>query len=163
MAGADPVTGWPRRRLWITLLAISVLLNLCFIAGAVWIRLHAPARPGFEQHYAHMAAELDLDPPQRTGFDEYVAAMRSRNEKMRQQVAPLIGAAWDEMAKPQVDSAQVLQLFDEAAEKRRGFQRETTAQTIDFLTILSPAQRGKFIALAREHRSAWLRSGGSNR
>ena len=26
--------------------------------------MHAPARPGFEQHYAHMAAELDLNPQQ---------------------------------------------------------------------------------------------------
>jgi len=157
MAGADAASGRPRRRLLITLLAISALLNLCFIAGAAWIHLNAPTRPNFEQHYRQLAAQLDLDPQQRIGFDKYVAAMRSRNEKMRQQVAPVIGAAWDEMAKPQADSAQILRLYDEAAEKRRVFQREATVQTLDLMSILSPAQRGKFVAFAREHRASWLR------
>jgi len=53
---------------------------------------------------------------------------------------------------------QIMRLFDEAAEKRREFQRETAAQTLDFLAILSPAQRSKFVAIARERRAPWLRS-----
>ena len=80
-----------------------------------------------EQRYQQMAGELDLTPGQRTGFDAYVAAMRTRTGKMRQQVAPLIGSAWEEIAKPQADGAQVMRLFDEAAEKRREFQREASA------------------------------------
>jgi Spy/CpxP family protein refolding chaperone len=84
--------------------------------------------------------------------------MRARTEKMRQQVAPLIGSAWEEIAKPQADEAQVMRLFDDASEKRREFQREATAQTLDLLAILSPAQRAKFVAIARERRASWLRS-----
>ena len=146
-------TGWRRRRILVILLILSLVLNFCFLAGAAWTRLQAPARwPDPEQRYQQMAAELNLEPQQRAGFDAYVAAVRTRTEKMHQQVAPLIGAAWEEIAKPQADAAQVMRLFDEAAEKRREFQREATAKTLDFLAILSPAQRSKFVAIAHERR-----------
>jgi uncharacterized membrane protein len=152
-------TGWPRRRLLVILLIVSALLNLFFVAGAAWTRLHASARwPSPEQRYQQMAAELDLNPQQRIGFDRYVAAMRARTENMRQQIRPLIGSTWDEIAKPDADVGQITRRFDEASEKRREFQREATVQTLDFLTILSPAQRSKFVAIARERRAPWLRS-----
>jgi Spy/CpxP family protein refolding chaperone len=151
-------TGRPSRRVLIILLVLSAVVNFCFLAGAAWTRLQAPARPvGPEQRYQQMAAELNLEPQQRAGFDAYVAAMRTRTEKMREQVAPLINAAWEEIAKPQADAEQVMRLFDEATEKRREFQREATAKTLDFLAILTPAQRGKFVAIAHERRAPWLR------
>jgi Spy/CpxP family protein refolding chaperone len=151
-------TGWLGGRVLVILLVLSVVLNLCFIAGAVWIRWHVPARwAGPEQRYQQMARELDLTPEQRTGFDAYVAAMRTRTGKMRQQVAPLIGSAWEEIAKPQADGAQVMRFFDEAAEKRREFQREASAETLKFLALLTPAQRGKFIMIARQRWAPGLR------
>jgi len=161
-ATAGPVgtapTGWPSRRVLVILLILSAILNFCFLAGVAWTRLHAPARgPGLEQRYQQLAAELALEPQQRVGFDAYVAAMRNRTEKMREQVAPLIGAAWEEIAKPQADVARVMSLFDEATEKRREFQREATAQTLAFLKVLSPAQRAKFVAIAHERRAPWMR------
>ena len=156
--GAAP-TGWPSRRVLVILLILSAVLNFCFLAGVAWTRLNAPARgPGLEQRYQRMAAELNLEPRQRAGFDAYVAAMRTRTEKMREQVAPLIGEAWEEIAKPQADVGRVMSLFDEATEKRREFQREATTQTLDFLKVLSPAQRAKFVQIARERRAAWRRS-----
>jgi len=157
-------TGWLSRRMLIILLAVSVVLNLCFVAGAVWMRWHAPARwAGAEQRYLQMAEQLDFTPEQKIGFDAYVAAMRARTEKMRQQVAPLMGSAWDEIAKPRADEAQVMRLFDEAAEKRREFQREASAQTLKFLAILPPAQRVKFVAIARERRGSRLSSAPAKR
>lgn len=164
MATAGPTgqpgtrTGWFQRRVLVVILVVSVVLNLCFVAGAVWTRWHVPARwAGPEQRYQQMARELDLTAEQRTGFDAYVAAMRARTEKMRQQVAPLIGSAWEEVAKPQADGAQVMRLFDEAAEKRREFQRQASAETLKFLALLTPAQRGKFVAIARERRAFRVR------
>ena len=163
MTAADPAsrrgtpTGWLSRRALVILLVVSAVLNLCFVAGAVWTRWHAPARwASAEQRYQKMAGDLDLDAQQRIGFDRYVAAMRARTDKMRQQVAPLIGTAWEEIAKPQADAVQVMRLFDEAAEKRREFQREASAQTLAFLAVLSPAQRSKFVAMARERRAPGL-------
>lgn len=148
----------PRRHLVITLVAISVALNLFFIAGALWTRLHPPADSlGMQERYEQMAAELKLDPQQRVAFDRYVAGMRSRVEDMHRQVDPLIAAAWREIAKPQTDTAQVMQLFDQATDKRRTFQRELTTETLGFLGLLSPDQRARFVQIAREHRAPWFR------
>src|SRR5713226_3778886 len=106
-AGTTAPINRPRRRLLLTLLALSIALNLFFVAGAAWSRLHARAEwPSPEQRYQRMAAELDLDSQQRIGFDRYVAAMRARAQNMREQVAPLIGAAWEEIGKPRADPAQ---------------------------------------------------------
>jgi uncharacterized membrane protein len=157
-AGSTRTPSSPRRHLLVTLVAISVALNLFFIAGAVWTRMHAPpGRTGPDERYEQMAAELKLDPQQRAAFDGYVTAMRARVEEMRQQVDPLIGSAWEEVAKPQTDTARVMGLFDQATEKRRAFQRELTTQTIAFLSQLSPEQRSKFVTIAREHRAPWFR------
>jgi uncharacterized membrane protein len=148
----------PRRHLIVTLVAISVALNLFFIAGALWTWLQPqPSRPATDQRYEQMAAELKLDAQQRAAFDRYVAAIRGRVDEMRQQVDPLIGGAWDEVAKPQADSARVNELFDQATEKRRAFQRDLTSQTLGFLAVLSPEQRGKFVQMARERRAPWFR------
>jgi uncharacterized membrane protein len=144
-------TGRTGRRTLVILLILSVALNVFFVAGAAWIRLHPPPRWGdLEHRYQRMEAELDLEPQQRTGFDAYVAAMRTRTQKMRQQAGPAMNKAWEEIAKPQADAAQVMRLLDEAAEARRDFQRETTARTLEFLATLTPAQRSKFVAIARE-------------
>lgn len=157
-AGSTSGVRSPRRHLLITLVAISVVLNLFFVAGAVWTRLHGPAvSVGTDERYEQIAAELSLDSQQRVAFDRYVAAMRARVEEMRQQIDPLIGNAWEEIAKPQTDTARVIAAFDEATEKRRSFQRELTTQTITFLALLSPEQRSKFVTIAREHRAPWFR------
>jgi len=154
----------PRRHLIVTLVAISVALNLFFIAGALWTRLQPAAdRAAPDQRYEQMAAELKLNPQQRPAFDRYVASVRSRVEEMRQQVEPLIGGAWEEVAKPQADAARVGELFDQATERRRAFQRDLTAQTLAFLAVLSPEQRSKFVAMARERRAPWFRSNRSTR
>lgn len=148
--------GVRRSRLWIALLAVSLVLNLCFIAGGVWSRLHPPAgRLDLAQRYQQMAAQLDLDSQQRATFDRYVGGIRSRTEQMRQDTDPLMSGAWEELAKPQPDIAKVERLFDEAAEKRRVTQHEATLQTIELLGTLSPTQRAKFVATMREWRAAW--------
>ena len=147
-----------RPRLLLALLALSIALNLFFIAGAAWFRLHGPARwQNSEQRYQRMAAELDLDAQQRIAFDRYVAAMRARTANMQLQMAPLIDSAWAEIAQPQADAVDIMRLFDEAAGKRREYQREAITQTLAFLAVLSPEQRTKFSAIARPH-PPWLRS-----
>jgi Spy/CpxP family protein refolding chaperone len=152
--GTSTAGGWPYRRIVYAALAVSLVLNVFFIAGAVWTGIQpAPAASrGFEPRYQQMAAELDLDAQQRAAFDRYVAAMRTRGERMRQQVGPLLNAAWEEAAKAPADRTQVLRLFEEASDKRRQFQHDALAQTLDLMAVLSPAQRTKFVALSRERR-----------
>jgi len=145
-----------RRRLVIAALTLSLALNLCFVAGVVWTRLHLhPGAADAAERFREMAAQLDLDPQQRVGFERYFRAMRARVDLMHEEVEPLLADAWSEVAKPQADEAQVLRLFDQAADKRRAFQREATSQTLAFLATLSPQQRARFVELAREHRTSW--------
>lgn len=157
-AGAPGRTSSPRRHLLITLVAISVALNLFFVAGAAWTWLHGPASGGADDRYEQMASELKLEPQQRAAFDRYVTTMRTRVEEMRRQIEPLIGGAWEEVGKPQAEAARVNELFDQATEKRRAFQRELTTQTLAFLSVLSPEQRSKFVAIVRERRAPWFRA-----
>ncbi len=141
--------------MWV-LLTLSVALNLCFVAGAVWIRVHPPAPPfGPSERLQRIAAELPLDPQQRQAFDRYAQAVHTLMEKMHQQVDPQISDAWSELAKPDADETRVSHALDEAGETRRGFMRAVTAETLSFLSTLSPEQRAKFVELARR-RLLWL-------
>jgi len=148
--------GGARRHLLWVLLTLSVALNLCFVAGAMWIRIHPPPPPmGPAERLQRIAAELPLDPQQRQAFDRYAQTVRTLMENMREEVEPLIGRAWSEVAKPEADETTVMQLFDEAAQSRRGFQRKLTAATLSFLSTLSLEQRAKFVEIARRRPAAW--------
>jgi Spy/CpxP family protein refolding chaperone len=140
-------------RLLAALLAVSLALNLFFIAGAAWTRLHPPPdEPGFDQRFSQMAAQLDLDSQQQAAFTRYEAAMRTRRAAMRLKVRPLFDAARQEIAKPQPDAARIQQLLDQAEVQHRAFQRQTIADTLAFAATLSPAQRAIFVAFERDHR-----------
>jgi Spy/CpxP family protein refolding chaperone len=155
-AGTTRRIGRPRPRLVLMLLALSVALNLFFVGGALWIRLHPPpALSRLEQRFQRISRTLDLTPQQRVGFNRYVEAMRDRTARMHRQLHPLYAAAWEEMTKPRADDAQVMRLFDEASAKRREFQREATSQTLAFMALLTPAQRAKFLAIVEAHWARW--------
>jgi len=154
-ANTAPTGGLPRNRVLAGLLAVSVVLNLCVVAGVGWTRFNAPALPPTAaERFAQLANELHLTPEQQVAYDKYVAAMRLRGERLRDDTEPLIAAAWAEIAKPQPDEAQVQQLFDDAATRRHVYQREALAETLALLATLSPDQRAKFVADARERRAA---------
>ena len=156
-ATAPPVgfADWWRQRWAVVLLAVSLALNLFFVAGAVWIHMHAP--PGPAARFRQMSDQLNLDDKQKTAFQDYIRALRAHSERMRQETEPTIGAAWAELAKPQADQGKVIQLFDQAADKRHEMQRQLASQTFAFLALLSPEQRAKFVEIWREHRGPLLR------
>ncbi len=142
------------RQHWLkALLAVSLALNLFFVAGALWVRLHPPA--GFgppEDRIAQIAGELDFNPAQKQAFERYAARMREQMQAMRKIVRPTIAAAWAEVASPHADEARVMRLLDDAAQERRNFARDMTTNTLAFLSSLSPDQRGRFVELLRRHR-----------
>lgn len=139
----------PHRRTLLAVLVVSLVLNVCFVAGAAWTQINTPAG-GTEASLQRVPSELQLDEKQRAAFDRYAGALRGRFDKMRQQAAPLYSAAWEEMAKPQADAGEVARLFDEAGAKRQESLHESITQTLEFMSTLSPDQRRKFIALMRE-------------
>ena len=145
-----------RRQLWRVLLALSLALNLFFVAGALWIRIHAPAPPiSPAQRLEQMAGELSLDPQQKAAFTQYSQTMRERLQSMHQAIRPLIGAAWSELAKPQADENKVMQLLDQAAQTRRHFVSGLTTTTLAFLATLTPEQRTRFVALVHRGPRPW--------
>ena len=141
--------------LWVAL-TLSLVLNLCFVAGAVWIRINGPAlTTSPEERFQQIGTELALDPEQRQAFERYSGAIRVHMQQVREAVDPLMSAARTELAKPNADEATVARLFDEAAQARRGFQRELLAKTLAFLAVLSPEQRAKFVELFHQRLRLW--------
>lgn len=140
-----------RQPLFWAILALSLALNLCFIGGALWIRFQGPSLPmNPEQRLQQIGPQLALDTQQKLAFDQYVQAVSSQMRSMHEAIEPLVGNAWSELAQPDADDAKVMQLFDQAAEQRRIFRRELATATFSFLAKLSPAQRAKFVELARQ-------------
>jgi uncharacterized membrane protein len=140
--------------LWIVV-SLSLALNLFFVAGALWTRLHAPAPLTREGRFDEMAAALALDPQQRQAFARYSETMRTRLLEMRDATQPLVRAAWSEVAKPQADETKVTRLLDQAEQTRHGYLGEITAATIAFLKVLSPPQRAKFVKVAHQGPPPW--------
>jgi uncharacterized membrane protein len=147
--------GAPRRRLPWILLALSVALNLFFIGGAVWIRMHPPPPGGFEARFRQMPAELALDPQQKAAFDRYARHLRGRIGELHAAIEPVMGQIWTEIAKPEADEASVAALFDKIGAERRSFQSDLTQSTLAFLATLSPDQRAKFVAIMERPPRGW--------
>jgi Spy/CpxP family protein refolding chaperone len=140
-----------RRHLFWVILVLSLALNLCFIAGALWIRVQGPPLPmSPEQRLQQIEPQLALNPQQKAAFDEYARTVRSRVQSMHEAIEPQVANAWSELAKPDADEAKVMLLFDQAGDQRRAFRRELGTATFTFLTKLSPEQRAKFVELARQ-------------
>lgn len=156
-AGMSRRGGMPRQRLLAALLAVSVALNICVVAGAVWSRVNAPAAPAPGERFRKLEAALNLDDRQRLAFEKYVAAAWARNAQLRQDIEPLLDAAWTEMGKAQPDEALIMQRFTDASARWRVSQRETVEATLALLATLNPDQRAQFIAEERERRAAFRR------
>jgi Spy/CpxP family protein refolding chaperone len=136
--------------IWVVLI-LSLALNLCFIAGALWIRVQGPPPPmSPEQRLQQIEPQLALNPEQKAAFNEYARTVHSRMQSMREAVEPLVANTWSELAKPDADEAKFMLLFDQAGEQRRAFRRELGTATFAFLAKLSPEQRAKFVELARQ-------------
>jgi Spy/CpxP family protein refolding chaperone len=140
-----------RRHLFWVILILSLALNLCFIAGALWIRVQGPPLPmSPEQRLQQIEPQLALDSQQKAAFDEYARTVRSRMQSMHEAIEPLVANAWSELAKPDADQTKIMQLFDQAGEQRRAFRPELVTATFTFLAKLTPEQRAKFVELARQ-------------
>jgi len=156
-AGMTRHGGEPRQRLLVAVLAISLALNFCVIAGAVWSRVNTQEPPSAGERFHKLETSLNLNDQQRAAFEAYVAASRARSAQLRQDIDPLLDAAWAEIGKPQPDEAVIMQRFNDASSRWRSSQRETIDTTLALLATLNPDQRAKFIAEEHERRTAQRR------
>ena len=148
--------GTTRHPLFWVALTLSLALNLCFVGGALWIRIQGPAPPvSPAERLQRIGSELDLDPAQKQAIQRYTENLRTHMQQMREKVEPMMSAAWAELAKPDADQATAARLFDEAGQARRGLQRELLAPTLAFLSTLSPEQRAKFVELFHRRPKSW--------
>lgn len=153
-AGTTRGGGLSRHRLVIAVLAISLALNVCVIAGALWNRANISEAQTASERFRKLETALNLNDQQRVAFEAYVAAARARNAQLRQDIDPMLDAAWAELAKEHPDEAVVMQHFGDASTRWRASQRETIDATLALLAALNPEQRTKFIAAERERRAA---------
>lgn len=157
-AGVSHRRAAPGRRLLVAALAISVALNVCVVAGAVWSRINAPVPPpNFTERLHQIENSLDLTADQRTAFDHYIADMTTRSDQMRHALEPMMDSAWAELANPDSDESHVQQLLDDASAKRHVFQQQAVNATFSLLATLTPEQRAKFVAAEREFHAAQRR------
>ncbi len=145
-----------RRHFLQVVLALSLALNLFFVIGALWIRVHPPVPPMTpQQRLEQMAGELGLDAQQSRAFAAYSKVMSERLQAMHQAIRPLVSQAWTEVAKPQANETRIMQLLDEAGQQRRDSVGQLTTTTLSFLATLSPEQRRKFVELAHQRPRPW--------
>src|SRR5258708_28041274 len=97
-AGAQTRSRLTRPRLIVALLAVSVALNMCFVAGAAWTRLKPPTIVTTSERLHRLAKSLHLSPPQQAAFDQYVAALIARNNRGRLATQPLLHPASPEIS-----------------------------------------------------------------
>ena len=99
--------GTTRHPLLWAALTLSLVLNLCFVAGALWTRFQAPvASASPAERLQRVGAELALDPQQKQAFERYAETLRTHMQKVREKVEPLMSAAWSELAKPDARTAK---------------------------------------------------------
>jgi Spy/CpxP family protein refolding chaperone len=152
-AGLNRGRGMPRQKLLVAVLAISVALNVCVVAGALWTRYSSPESITSSERFRRLEVSLNLNDQQRQAFEAYVAATRARSAQLRKDIEPSIEASWNELAKAQPDEAAILQSLADASSRWRTSQRETIEATMALLATLTPDQRAKFIAAERERRA----------
>lgn len=136
------------RLVWLAL-ALSLTLNVFFIAGLIWSRMEIEHPPSFAERIVRAGAALNLSSDQRDAFQHFAQTVQDRTKEMRESNQPLFRHAWEEMAKPQPDQALINGLLDQTSDNRRTYQKDVAAAITAFLGNLSPEQRAQFIELAK--------------
>jgi len=155
MTGAD-LSGRPagrRGRAGLIALALSVTLNVFFVAGLVWMRTMAPLPPSPMspvERFERITKDIHASSDQMAALEQFANAFRERQRLLREQNRPIAEAVWSEMAKPQPDQDKISGLIDQIGQNRRAAQKDNTAALLTFLATLSPEQRTQFANLAQQ-------------
>jgi uncharacterized membrane protein len=134
------------RLLWIAL-ALSLTLNICFLAGLAWMHLHAPPPPIVRMQ--HFGDSLNLTAGQRQAYEQFLRTLRLRGRFVRESNQPLIENLWNEIAKPTPDTSTIAKLSDQINSNRGGLQREVSTALDAFIKTLTPEQRAQLAAKAK--------------
>lgn len=146
LAESGQKAGRGGRVLWIAL-ALSLTLNVCFLAGLAWMHIHAPPSPIVRLR--HFGDSLNLNNDQRQAYEQFLRTLRLRGRFVRESNQPLIENLWSEIAKPTPDTSTVAKLADQVNGNREAFLREVSAALDGFIKTLTPEQRSMLAAKAK--------------
>ena len=142
-----------KRRLPWVLLAISMALNVFFIAGALYTRdVATTLRTDPEARITLLADGLSLTTDQVDDLKALRSRLRERRSAMRPRFDELRGRLLDVMAKDTFDRTAVLEAFETSREVRQGFIAGVAEELHAYLATLSPEQKSTFLAMARQER-----------
>jgi uncharacterized membrane protein len=128
-------------------LALSLTLNVCFIAGLAWMHIHAPPSPIVRMR--HFGDSLNLNGDQRQAYEQFLRTLRLRGRFMRESNQPLIENLWSEIGKPTPDTSSIAKLADQVTGNREAFLREVSTALDTFIKTLTPEQRALLAAKAK--------------
>jgi uncharacterized membrane protein len=146
LAESGQKAGWGGRLLWIAL-ALSLTLNIFFLAGLAWMHTHAPPPPILRLQ--HLADSLNLNTDQRQAYEQFLRTLRLRGRFVHESNQPLIDNLWGEIAKPTPDTSTIAKLSDQINGNREGLQREVSTALDTFIKTLTPAQRAQLAEKAK--------------
>ncbi len=134
---------------WI-LLAVSLVAN-AVLAGAVYT-LTSTADPAAKRvaHVESVIQRLGLSPEQRDGLLALREKARQGRKGSREGHESRRAAFIAELGKPTFDRAAVLALMEARSAERRARIVDVAQDLHAYLATLSPEQRRKFLAMARE-------------
>ena len=138
LADSGQKAGRGGRLLWIAL-ALSLTLNVCFLAGLAWMHIHRPPPPIVRMQ--HFGDSLNLNGDQRQAYEQFLRTLRQRGRSVRESNQPLIENLWSEVAKPTPDTAAIAKLADQISGNRTALQREVSTAFDSFIKTLTPEQR----------------------
>jgi len=146
LAESGQKAGRGGRLLWIAL-ALSLTLNICFLAGLAWMHIHAPGPPLVRLQ--HFGDSLNLTGDQRQAYEQFLRTLRQRGRAVREGNQPLIQNLWSEIAKPTPDTAAIAKLGDQINGNRTALQRDVSSALDAFIKTLTPEQRAQLAAKAK--------------
>jgi len=135
--------------LWLVL-AFSLLFNVFFAVG--YVRARVAAAEGPRDMASRVQAELGLDDDQAARFRSLQARMREDTRVLWEGAALVEQQILEELGRDEPDPLRLRELGARKAELHR--QRRTTASALfgEFMTTLSPDQRGRFSKRMRHDR-----------
>lgn len=139
-----------KRLPWV-LFSASLLLNVVFLAGAVfgWSTLKAPFLAD-SSGLAVVTEELALSPEQAAALKALRQDFVSRRKEMRQSRGARRGALLATLAEEDFDRPALEEMMNERLASRRVFFADMAEALHGYLQSLSPEQRERFLDLAAE-------------
>lgn len=148
IAESSRPTGWRGRLVWVAL-ALSLTLNVFFVAGAAWLKFSAhPPLPAIER-MQRVGEALQLTDDQRLAFDQFLRVIRLRGRFFRESNQPLLQRIWGELAKPTPDDDAIAKLGAQIEDNRKAFEHEASTALLAFVKTLNPDQRAKLAEITK--------------